>query len=126
MVQAVLVNRATASSSELLAAALRGGRGAHLVGETTVGKGRSQRSIPLKVGGGTGAEPGGATLVVSVTRFEGAGRERLEEGGLSVGTACEVEAVEEVVYEGGGVEDLGLEEDVCVRLGMQWLDGARP
>lgn len=123
MVQAVLVNRATASSSELLAAALRGGRGAHLVGETTVGKGRSQRSIPLAAAGGAGAGAGG-TLVVSVARFEGVGGERLEEGGLKVGTACEVEAAGEVVYEGGGVEDLGMEEDSCVSLGMQWLDNA--
>eukprot|EP00892_Ulva_mutabilis_P000869 jgi/Ulvmu1/10783/UM069_0017.1 len=125
---AILVNRNTASSSELLAAALRAGRGAHLVGETTVGKGRTQREVDIGAAAGGGSGGGGgrvSKLMVSVGRFEGAGGERLEEGGLKVDMACAVEATGEVLYEGGEAEELGLEADECVRLAMQWLDGGR-
>lgn len=43
----ILVNRGTASASEILAEALRVGRGAALVGETTFGKGSVQELLPL-------------------------------------------------------------------------------
>ena len=116
------MNRQTASSSELLAAALRAERGAQLIGETTVGKGRTQRVVDISAAAGGGEAAVGSKLVVSVGSFEGAGGERLEEGGLKVGTACEVEASGEVVYEGGEAEGLGLEEDVCVGMAVVWLD----
>ena len=42
---AVLVDRSTASASEILAGSLRQRAGARLFGESTVGKGRSQRHL---------------------------------------------------------------------------------
>lgn len=54
--QAILVNKVTASTSELLAGALHDDYGALLVGETTFGKGRTQRIITLT---------DGSTLLVS-------------------------------------------------------------
>jgi carboxyl-terminal processing protease len=53
---AVLVNARTASTSELLSAALRDSRGGLLIGEPTYGKGLTQRVVPLR---------GGWTLLVS-------------------------------------------------------------
>lgn len=58
--QVVLVNGGTASSSELLAGALRDSGGAVLLGERTFGKGRSQRVIPLT---------GGSKLLLSNLAF---------------------------------------------------------
>ena len=46
--QMVLVNGGTASTAELIAASLHDNRRAQLLGETTFGKGRTQRVIPLK------------------------------------------------------------------------------
>lgn len=54
--QVILVNDGTASTSEILSAALQGQHRALLVGEHTFGKGRTQRIIPLR---------DGSTLLVS-------------------------------------------------------------
>ena len=48
--QAVLVNGATASTAEFLAAAIQDSHAGQLVGEHTFGKGRMQRVIPLSSG----------------------------------------------------------------------------
>lgn len=50
VVQVVLVNGGTASTSELLAGALRDAAGVPLVGEKTFGKGVTQRVVPLSDG----------------------------------------------------------------------------
>ena len=42
------MNGGTASTAELIAASLRDNERAQLLGETTFGKGRTQRVIPLK------------------------------------------------------------------------------
>lgn len=54
--QVVMVNGGTASTSEVLAAALQGQHRAVLLGEHTYGKGRTQRILPLQ---------DGSTLLVS-------------------------------------------------------------
>jgi carboxyl-terminal processing protease len=48
----VLVDRGTASAAEILAAAVRAGAGATLVGERTAGKGIGQKALLLADGSG--------------------------------------------------------------------------
>ena len=50
LLQVVLVNGGTASTSELLAGALHDSAGVQLVGENTFGKGVTQRVVPLSDG----------------------------------------------------------------------------
>ena len=50
LLQVVLVNGGTASTSELLAGALHDSAGVQLVGEKTFGKGVTQRVVPLSDG----------------------------------------------------------------------------
>ena len=60
VLQAVLINSGSASTSEAVAAALRDSGGAVLVGEPSFGKAKMQRAVPLH---------GGATLLLSNTIF---------------------------------------------------------
>ena len=108
--QAVLVNKETASSSEMLASALRK-RGASVIGTTTKGKGRSQADFPL---------PDRSLLLLSVLTFTGAVGEQIDGAGLTPKTLCEPEVVEEARYESGEVADGGsLLDDPCVALAVE-------
>jgi len=61
VLQVVLVNRNTASTAELVAAALHDELAAPLIGTTTYGKGRSQRVVQLA--------DGKSTLLVSTIKY---------------------------------------------------------
>lgn len=67
--QVVLVNGGTASTAELIAASLRDNDRAQLLGETTFGKGRTQRVIPLK---------GKALLLLSNTAYFTPGHQKVD------------------------------------------------
>lgn len=73
--QVLLVNDNTASTSEVLAAALQGHKRAVLVGEHTFGKGRTQRVVSL---------PDGSTLLVSNALLTSPSHARIDK----VGTDC--------------------------------------
>jgi Peptidase family S41 len=111
-VQAVLVNGQSASTSELLASALRTGRGAKLVGSQTFGKGRTQRSFELA---------DGSLLALSVFSFTTADGAPLQDVGLRPDVRCEVTSSEEVAWQAG--EDLreDLRNDPCIALAAETL-----
>jgi carboxyl-terminal processing protease len=67
------VGPATLGEAEVLAAALREGAGAKVVGSTTFGKGFNQESIPL---------PGGASLRLSTRELKTAKGTRIEGEGV--------------------------------------------
>lgn len=104
-VQAVLINGQTASTSELLASALRHGRRASLVGGRTLGKGRSQRSFQLA---------DGSTLAVTVLTFSGADGAPLDRVGLQPDVHCDVSGVREVAWRADADGDL--RSDPCLAL----------
>jgi C-terminal peptidase prc len=125
---AVLVNGGTASTAELVAAALRGekgaaGGGAVLVGERTFGKGRTQRAIPLS---------DGSLLLVSNLRYVAPDGAVVDGHGLTPGVACAPERVERDFFVGGdgggggddGALAAGLLDDPCVRVAAEAV-GAR-
>lgn len=114
---AVLVNGATASTSELLAAALRGAAGARLVGERTYGKGLTQRVVGLR---------GGWTLLVSSVKLRTPAGAEYHKVGLRPDAACRPAARSYERFEGGraargGAAGAALPEDPCLRLAVRQL-----
>jgi C-terminal processing protease CtpA/Prc len=111
--QVVLVNGQSASTSELLASALRVNRGARLVGAPTFGKGRTQRSFELA---------DGSLLAVSVLTFTAADGGTLQGAGLLPDVRCELAGRELVAWAAGEVaagEDL--RSDPCIALAADTL-----
>jgi len=107
----VLVNGGTASTSELVAAALRGkgsgskenppsfvSSGALLVGGSTFGKARTQRTVPLA---------GGGLLLVSNLRYVSPRGEAVDGAGLSPDVRCEPEKIERSFFVSSGSGDEG-------------------
>lgn len=82
---AVLVNRATASASEILAGALKENGRAVLVGERTFGKGVVQTVSPLSDGSG---------VAVTIARYETPGHKDINKKGIDVdvGVECAADA----------------------------------
>jgi len=113
--QAVLVNGGTASTSEILGSALRADRGAVLVGEPTLGKGRSQRIISIT---------DGSLLLLSTVTYVGADRQPLDGRGLAPDVACAPDAVKSAFYQGGAVAGGALGDDPCVRAALAALHRA--
>ena len=111
-VQAVLVNKGTASTSEMLTSALRSSHGAVLVGEGTLGKGRSQRTVPLS---------NGSLLLVSSILYVTADNQPVDKVGLSPDVLCKPEVVEEAYYAGGLLAEGSLLDDPCVNLALTRL-----
>ena len=127
---AVLVNGGTASTSELVAAALRGegkGKGdsssALLVGELTFKKARTQRAVPLS---------GGGLLLVSNLQYISPRGESVDGVGLTPDVSCKPGEVERSFFvSGGGGDEDGddsseiLAEDLlfdpCARLAAEAL-----
>lgn len=79
----VLVNRATASASEILAGALKENGRAVLVGERTFGKGVVQTVSPLSDGSG---------VAVTIARYETPGHKDINKKGIDVDVAVECAA----------------------------------
>jgi len=111
---AVLVNGGTASVSEILAASLRDGRAATLVGETTYGKGRTQRIVPLL---------DGSELLLSNATYLTPGGDRVDGVGLAPDVACRPERTEQVAWRAGEVTAADLALDPCVRAAVERLAG---
>lgn len=95
----VLINKGSASGSEILAGALRDNRGVKLVGETTFGKGSVQEQLPLS---------GGASLKITVAKWFTPAGEQISDKGLT--PDVEIELTEEA--ENG--EDAQLEKAIEV------------
>ena len=115
--QVVLVNGNTASTSEMLASALRA-TGAQLIGEPTTGKGRSQNVFEL---------PGDQLLLVSVLKYVGASGEVLDGKGLAPDVTCKPEQVSQELYVGGALEaDIDLRADPCIDLAVKRMRVAAP
>lgn len=106
------MNHGTASTSEMLASALHA-NGATLIGETTLGKGRTQRVFDL---------PGGFLLFVSVLGYTGASGETIDSLGLEPDIPCSPQRVERVRYLGGDLEDSSdLLDDPCIEMAFEHL-----
>lgn len=84
----ILINRGSASASEILAGALRAQKGVKLIGEQSFGKGTVQRILELK---------DGSSLKITVARWVLPNGEILEEKGLT--PDIEVKMIEEDVKE---------------------------
>lgn len=112
------MNHSTASTAELLAGALHDELKAPLVGETTYGKGRSQRVVRLSDGG---------TLLVSTLRYFTPRHAEIDGVGLVPDVACQPPADEAgAQWRGGAVEDdaaVSLLDDPCIRLATERLSG---
>lgn len=111
----VLVNNNSASTSEMLAGALRSDRHALVVGEQTFGKGRTQRIVRLS---------DGALLLVSTVGYTTPGQPRIDGVGISPDVVCKPDVVEATSYRGGEVGGSTLRDDPCVALAVQQLTDA--
>lgn len=80
----VLVNRGTASASEVLAGALKDNGRATLVGENTFGKGLIQTVVPLS---------DGSALAVTVTKYQTPAGVDINKVGISPNTKLDPEAL---------------------------------
>lgn len=111
--QAVLVNSGTASTSEMLAGALRSNRGAVLVGETTYGKGVTQKVVPLS---------DGYIFLLSTISYKTADRQEVNKVGLDPGMVCKPDSIGVEQYSGGGVVGaVDLLLDPCIRVAVDTL-----
>jgi C-terminal processing protease CtpA/Prc len=120
LLQVVLVNRSTASTSELLAGALHDELSAPLIGTTTYGKGRSQRVVQLA--------DGTSTLLVSTLKYFTPQHTEIDQVGLQPDLVCDPPEVVGGKWTGGRVdgEELGalsLLDDPCVKLAAEKLTG---
>lgn len=105
---AVLVNRGSASTSELVAGSLRDSGRATLVGETTFGKGRTQTVFNLQ---------DGSSLLVTTARYETPKRARVDRVGLPPDVVCIPELVVDGGWTGGSGDDAtrdSLLDDPCI------------
>lgn len=112
----VLVNHGTASTSELLAGALRDELHAPLIGTATFGKGRTQRVIPLS--------DGVSTLLLSTMRYATPANTPIDAVGLAPDVVCDPEPLMGERWRGGSVgeeESASLLDDPCIRLAAQRL-----
>lgn len=120
LAQVVLVNKATASTSELLAGALRDELSSPLIGTTTYGKGRSQRVVQLA--------DGTSTLLVSTLKYFTPQHTDIDGVGLRPDVVCDPPQVVGQRWTGGrvGGEAVGgfsLLDDPCVKLAAERLAG---
>lgn len=103
----VLVNEFSASSSEIVAGALRDRGRAILVGTTTFGKGLVQTVLPMR---------GGAALSLTAARYETAGGHSIHDVGIEPHVVVEVPEEEwESRYERAQREGIDLEDRQLLR-----------
>jgi len=101
----VLVNGRTASVSELLAGALHDDGRAQLIGETTFGKGRSQRVIQLK---------SGWLLLVSTNLFTTPLGNVIDKVGIAPDVVCKPTSEVQEMWRPGPQESADLLQDPCI------------
>jgi C-terminal processing protease CtpA/Prc len=118
LLQAVLANHSTASTSELLAGALHDELKAPIIGTTTYGKGRTQRVIRLA--------DGKSTLLVSTLKYFTPEHTTIDNAGLQPDVVCKPEEILGQQWLGGRVgEDVGsLLDDPCIKLAAERLSSA--
>jgi C-terminal processing protease CtpA/Prc len=110
--QVVLVNGQTASTSELLAGALRDNYHAMLIGEPTFGKGRTQRVLELS---------DGSTLLVSTFEYFTPSHAKVDKVGLQPDVMCAPEVVLGEQWQAGAVAGGSLGDDPCIVMAAQRL-----
>ncbi len=109
---AVLLNSGSASTAELLAAALHDDRSALLVGERSFGKGRTQRVIDLS---------DGSTLLVSTMSYKTPAHKVVHKVGLAPDVVCRAQPVGSELWQAGSVAGGSLLDDPCVELAARKL-----
>ena len=112
----VLVNSQTASTSELLAGALRDNYHALLMGEPTFGKGRTQRVLELS---------DGSTLLVSTFEYFTPSHGKVDKVGLQPDVVCVPEVVLGEQWQAGAVAGGSLLDDPCIHKATQKLAARR-
>lgn len=108
----MLVNGFTASTAELLAGALHDSYPATLLGETTYGKGRTQRVVDLS---------NGSKLLVSTAEYVTPAHSKVDKVGLKPDVACKPEIRVGQRFMSGQVGGGSLLQDPCIRLAAQTL-----
>ncbi len=102
----VLVNRNTASSSEILAGALKAHKRAHIMGENTYGKGSVQTLIGLEDGSG---------LKITVARY------KTPEGETIPATGIPPNEILSYANDEPGTKSQGLKADPWIRAALKYL-----
>lgn len=119
VLQVVLVNKSTASTSELVAGALHDELAAPLIGTTTYGKGRTQRVIQLS--------DGSSTLLVSTMKYFTPKHTVIDKVGLKPDVVCDPPEVLGQRWTGGKQEEnVSLLDDPCIKLAAERLSGTYP